>query len=146
VVDNEGGAKNAWEGINLRDPNEYIEREETVHRLKAHLNTAHVILVRSPPMSGKTSLAQLLEKDYRQNHEAELSLQKKSLRVLRLSMLWMGSSGGHWTFEKRFFDLVGRTSWEDFIAECDKVKTILIVDEAQVGPVLDPTRSLSISL
>ena len=75
-------------------------------------------------MSGKTSLAQLLEHHF---------LKDSTLRVIRISLLWMGSVDGPWTFEEEFKVLVGGTTWHEFVRECHFIPTVLIVDEVQVS-------------
>ncbi|CAB5358561.1 unnamed protein product [Rhizophagus irregularis] len=55
-----------------------------------------------------------------------------SIRVIRISILWMGNPSGSWTFESGFQRLMGIT-WEKFQEECDYIKTIFIVDEVQAN-------------
>jgi hypothetical protein len=51
-------------------------------------------------------------------------------RVIRISLLW--ELNVNWdTFGEKWKNIVG-ISWEEWISQCRKVKTILIVDEAQL--------------
>ncbi|CAG8541275.1 4989_t:CDS:2, partial [Paraglomus brasilianum] len=94
-------------------------REQTLNRLLECVLKERVILVHSPPMTGKTALTQLFE---------HYLLQSRS-RVFRISLLWMERSNSSWTFEKRFEDLMKMT-WDGFLDQCGK-ETFLIVDEVQ---------------
>ncbi|CAG8640055.1 11396_t:CDS:1 [Paraglomus brasilianum] len=82
-----------------------------------------VLLIRSPPMAGKTSLAQLLEK--------HLLEEQPGTRVFRISLLWMEADDPGWTFSDRFRWLMGNIGWRQFVSECSRIETILIVDEVQ---------------
>ena len=73
-------------------------------------------------MSGKTSLSQLLER---------YLLTTPNVRIFRISILWMGLPNGSWAFEDGFSELMGVT-WQDFVKECQDIKTVLILDEVQV--------------
>ena len=127
ALDSEGGAVNTYEGIDLNNPEMIIcYREETVQRLVKDLHIQRVLLVRSPPMAGKTSLAQLLELHL-------LSTTKTKARVFRISILWLRKlSSEPWTFEEQFKTIMNGTSWDTFLMECNSVMTYLIVDEVQV--------------
>jgi len=118
----EGGAVNAYEGIDINNP-DICSREETLRKLVETLRNERVLLVRSPPMAGKTSLAQLLEKHL---------LQDNTIRVFRISLLWLRRVGEPWVFEVQFKKLMNGTSWAQFVEECKFIKTFLIVDEVQV--------------
>lgn len=111
----------AYEGIDLLSPDICL-RERTIERLEEKIYHVGALLVRSPPMSGKTSLSQLLEQHLIKNLQ---------IRVFRISVLWMGFPSESWTFEEKFHLLMGVT-WIKFREECAYIKTVLIVDEAQV--------------
>jgi hypothetical protein len=117
----EGNRVGNYEGIDLCS-SDICRREPTIQKLVNKINDAGFLLVRSPPMSGKTSLGQLLEQ-----HLAKDS----SIRVIRISLLWMGTSSGSWTFKEGFQRLMDIT-WERFQEECVHIKTIFIIDEVQV--------------
>lgn len=53
------------------------------------------------------------------------------IRVFRISVLWMGFPSESWTFEEKFH-LLMEVTWIKFGEECTYIKTVLIVDEAQV--------------
>lgn len=119
----EGRGVNTYEGIDINNP-DICPREETLRKLVEKLNEEGVLLVRSPPMAGKTSLAQLLE---------QYLLRDNTIRVFRISLLWLRRVGGEpWTFEERFKELMNGTTWSQFVDECKLIKTFLIVDEVQV--------------
>ncbi|CAG8635867.1 5993_t:CDS:1, partial [Paraglomus brasilianum] len=82
-----------------------------------------VLLIRSPPMAGKTSLAQLFEKHLLEEHPGT--------RVFRISLLWMEADNPEWTFSDRFRWLMGNIGWRQFVSESSRIETILIVDEVQ---------------
>ncbi|PKC15985.1 hypothetical protein RhiirA5_407558, partial [Rhizophagus irregularis] len=117
----EGDGANSYEGIDLSSP-DICKREQTIHKLVKKIEKTRFLLIRSPPMFGKTSLAQLLDQHL---------VKDSSIRVIRISILWMGNPSGSWTFESGFQRLMGIT-WEKFQEECDYIKTIFIVDEVQM--------------
>ncbi|OZJ01515.1 hypothetical protein BZG36_05572 [Bifiguratus adelaidae] len=119
-----------YEGIDVDDKAKFIARDEIVTRLLNDLSTYRIMIVRSPPMTGKSSLAQLVEKRLKDQIEADTSGMPK--RVFLLSMLSMGRGTGDWTFAEQFQKLMGGVSWDEFVVECIRVETYLIVDEAQV--------------
>ena len=82
-----------YEGVNLSDPT-ICKRIPTITKLIDHLTKMHVLLIRSPPMVGKTSLAQLLEKYLLEEHPR--------MRVFRISLLWMEDDNPEWTFSVQF--------------------------------------------
>ncbi|CAG8657103.1 3496_t:CDS:2, partial [Paraglomus occultum] len=111
-----------YEGVNLFDPT-ICKRIPTIKKLLERLNNMRVLLIRSPPMAGKTSLAQLLEKHLLEEHTGT--------RVFRISLLWMEDDNPEWTFSDRFRWLMGNTGWRQFVFESSCTDTILIVDEVQ---------------
>ena len=111
-----------YEGINISDPI-ICQRAFTVNKLKECLFKEKIILIRSPPMAGKTSLAQLLEK--------QLLTDCPDMRIIRISLLWMEDDDPNWKFSDRFSWLMGGTGWHQFVAECSYIETVLIVDEVQ---------------
>jgi hypothetical protein len=117
----EGNRVGNYEGIDLNS-SDICRREPTIQKLVNKINEAGFLLVRSPPMSGKTSLGQLLE---------DQLLKEPKIRVIRISLLWMGNPSEDWTFEKEFLRLMGIT-WKTFQEECVHIKTIFIIDEVQV--------------
>lgn len=108
------------EGISLTDP-DISQRSELVSHLAKSLEQKKVILVRAPPYSGKTSLAQLLE-----NYLVNSS---KQYRVIRVSLLWGSSVGRKWeynTFGEVWEKIVG-VDWYSWVGQCEKIPSILIV-------------------
>ncbi len=114
-----------FEGIKFSDTEFFFsDRKETLIKIINRLDVANAILVRSPPMAGKTALSQLLERFL-------LDTPQRPFRVFRVSMLWMNAAGKGWDFEEQFKRLLC-TSWSDFILECASIETYLICDEIQV--------------
>ncbi|CAJ0626382.1 4649_t:CDS:2 [Entrophospora sp. SA101] len=72
-------------------------------------------------MAGKTSLAQLLEK--------QLLTDCPDMRIIRISLLWMEDDDPNWKFSDHFSWLMRGTGWHQFVAECSHIETVLIVDE-----------------
>ncbi|GBC03499.1 hypothetical protein RclHR1_05150009 [Rhizophagus clarus] len=116
----EGDRVGNYEGIDLNS-SDICSREQTIQKLVDKIFKVGFLLVRSPPMSGKTSLGQLLEQHLVKN---------SSIRVIRISLIWMGIPTIPWTFEEEFQRLMGIT-WKKF-HECVYIKTIFIVDEVQM--------------
>ena len=114
-----------YEGVNLEDET-VCKRRGTIRKLLDSLSKRHILLIRSPPMVGKTALAQLLEYYLLNSNEGH------DKRVLRISLLWMsaGKSDKGFLFEDEFQKLMC-VGWTDFLSECNRVETILIVDEVQ---------------
>jgi hypothetical protein len=79
----EGERVDNYEGIDLNSP-DICRRDQTIQKLVEKINKAGFLLVRSPLMSGKTSLGQLLEQHL---------VKDSSIRVIRISLLWMGNPG-----------------------------------------------------
>ncbi|UZO19713.1 uncharacterized protein OCT59_010986 [Rhizophagus irregularis] len=80
----EGDGANSYEGIDLSSP-DICKREQTIHKLVKKIEKTRFLLIRSPPMFGKTSLAQLLDQHL---------VKDSSIRVIRISILWMGNPSG----------------------------------------------------
>ncbi|CAG8723858.1 14412_t:CDS:2 [Gigaspora margarita] len=118
-----------YEGLDLDNIDGICQRKETINRLLSDLFEKRIILVRSPPMAGKTSLAQLLE--YNILHSDEFN--NGSRCVFRISLMWMIKRGMEWTFAEGFKMLM-KMEWGEFIELCrySKFETILIIDEVQL--------------
>ncbi|RHZ86763.1 hypothetical protein Glove_46g66 [Diversispora epigaea] len=114
------------EGISLTDP-DISMRPGIIPSLIKDLMQKRVILVRSPPYSGKTSLAQLLENYLVQSQDFS------KYRVIRISMIW-GSfvkMKCNWeTFGTVWEKIIG-VSWVEWIGQCGSIPSILIMDEVQ---------------
>ncbi|PKC64275.1 hypothetical protein RhiirA1_462635 [Rhizophagus irregularis] len=121
ILATEGERVGTYEGINLNSP-DICHREQTIQKLVEKISKVGFLLVRSPPMSGKTSLGQLLEQHL---------VKDPNIRVIRISLLWMGIPSGTWTFEEEFERLMSIT-WKKFQDECGHIRTIFIVDEVQM--------------
>ncbi|RIB01765.1 hypothetical protein C2G38_2229733 [Gigaspora rosea] len=116
----------AYEGVDLT-LGTVCKRESTINRLLECLLERHIILVRSPPMAGKTALAQLFEYSLLQSDEVKKGLK----RVFRISLLWTERrSNESWTFAERFKELMNMT-WYEFFEKCGITTTFLIIDEVQ---------------
>ncbi|KAJ3269127.1 hypothetical protein HDV01_001861, partial [Terramyces sp. JEL0728] len=84
------------EGISLKSAN-VVKRQETVDEIISNLKQSGVLLIKSPPMTGKTSLATLVADYLCQCKDDEKKL------VINLSMLNFGSKSYSWDFEKLFY-------------------------------------------
>ncbi|CAG8640461.1 10806_t:CDS:2, partial [Racocetra persica] len=118
-----------YEGLDLTHIDNICQRKQTINRLIDDLLKKRIILVRSPPMAGKTSLAQLLEHNILQSDEG-----KNGLRcVFRISLMWMVKRGMEWTFAEGFKTLMNM-EWGEFIQLCrhTDIDVVLIVDEVQL--------------
>ncbi|RHZ84668.1 hypothetical protein Glove_78g162 [Diversispora epigaea] len=114
------------EGISLTDPDISV-RPEIIPSLIKDLMQKKIILVRSPPYSGKTSLAQLLENYLVQSQDF------LEYRVIRISLLWASAVGMrcNWeTFGTVWEKIIG-VSWIEWIGQCKSIPSILIMDEIQ---------------
>ncbi|KAI8891600.1 hypothetical protein BC833DRAFT_626683, partial [Globomyces pollinis-pini] len=117
------GNTTQFEGIKFTDTEfVYSDRKETLIKIMNRLDASNAILVRSPPMAGKTALSQLLERFLLESYP------QRQFRVFRCSMLWMHVEG--WDFKDQFKKLYC-VSWADFLEECRKIETYLICDEIQ---------------
>ncbi|RKP21575.1 hypothetical protein ROZALSC1DRAFT_27030 [Rozella allomycis CSF55] len=107
------------EGVGLQEP-WITKRRETCEEIYNKMKHTFALLIRSPPGSGKSSLAVLLEDYY---------LQKK-VRVIRISMLWSMRRKyiKPYNFEELFFNAIGIT-FQEWIEECETVESVLILDE-----------------
>nr|CAG8484993.1 8278_t:CDS:2 [Entrophospora candida] len=87
-----------------------------------------IILIRSPPYSGKTSLAQLLE-----NYLVK-SQEYAKYRVIRISMLWASAVKMRCTWETfgMVWEKIIGVSWIEWIGQCESTPSILIMDEASL--------------
>jgi len=111
------------EGVNINDPDVSL-RFDIIPPLIKDLIDKKVILVRAPPFSGKTSVAQILE------HNLVNAPEFSNYRVIRISLLW-GINFNWDTFGEKWKSVVG-ISWEEWITQRRAIPTILILDEAQL--------------
>jgi len=115
------------EGVKLDGSVFLTMRHETIQKLEKVLEMRNVILIRSPPYSGKTSLCKLLESHFSQNGIFAYAISPLGLRI---------------SDDTKFNTLLeevtpfGLEKW--FGKEDDQIK-ILIIDEAQM---LYPYRDL----
>ncbi|CAB4441696.1 unnamed protein product [Rhizophagus irregularis] len=115
------------EGVNINDPDISL-RFDIIPSLVKDLMDKNVILVRAPPFSGKTSLAQILE--YNLVHAPEFL----NHRIVRVSMIWgqqVGVENCYDSFRELWKRIIG-IDWFDWLGQCRYIETILIIDEAQL--------------
>ncbi|RHZ52590.1 hypothetical protein Glove_460g69 [Diversispora epigaea] len=115
------------EGVSLTDPDTSM-RSDIIPSLIKDLMQKKTILVQSPPYSGKTSLAQLLENCLVQSQEFS------DYRVIRISFLWASAvkMECNWeTFGMVWEKIIG-VSWIEWIGQCKSIPSILIMDEVQM--------------
>ncbi|OZJ01465.1 hypothetical protein BZG36_05586, partial [Bifiguratus adelaidae] len=110
-----------FEGIEIKEESQSITRTETVLKLLDRIRMARFVVVQSPPMTGKTSLALLTERHLRTTHN------ESDLRVVRIFGAWYTSLD----FDTLFRRVMGNTSWTQFVGECQIINTVFILDEAQ---------------
>ena len=123
MLANDLEANSTNEGVNLNDPDINL-RFDIISPLIKDLLSKKVILVRAPPFSGKTSIAQILEQSLVKAPEFS------HYRVIRISCLWR--AGIHWdNFGEQWKSIVG-VSWKEWMYQCEKITSILIIDEAQL--------------
>ncbi|CAG8679291.1 1176_t:CDS:2, partial [Ambispora gerdemannii] len=116
-----------FEGISLTDP-DISHRFEKTSSLIKDLIKKKVLLIRAPPYSGKTSMAQLME------YHLVSSSEYSKYRVIRISMLWGSAVGVNCSWET-FGELWKRVigiSWIEWVGQCQQIPTILILDEVQL--------------
>ncbi|RGB29580.1 hypothetical protein C1646_672365 [Rhizophagus diaphanus] len=115
------------EGISLTDP-DTNQRSAFVSSLAEKLEKKRVILFRAPLYSGKTSLAQLLENYLVVNNSS------KSLRVIRVSLLWGSSVGKKCEYDTfcEVWKMIIGVEWYEWVGQCEKIPTVLIIDETQM--------------
>ncbi|RHZ80840.1 hypothetical protein Glove_131g40 [Diversispora epigaea] len=115
------------EDVSLTDP-DISMRSEIILSLIKDLMQKKIIFIRSPPYSGKTSLAQLLENYLVQSQDFS------EYRVIRISMLWASvvKMKCNWnTFGTVWKNIIG-VSWLEWIGQCKSIPSILIMDEVQM--------------
>ncbi|CAB4438790.1 unnamed protein product [Rhizophagus irregularis] len=115
------------EGVNINDPDISL-RFDIISSLVKDLMDKKVILVRAPPFSGKTSLAQILE--YNLVHAPEFL----NHRIVRVSMIWgqsVGLENCYDSFGELWKRIIG-IDWFDWLEQCRYIETILIIDEVQL--------------
>ncbi|RGB43525.1 hypothetical protein C1646_737945 [Rhizophagus diaphanus] len=115
------------EGVNVNDPDISL-RFDIIPPLVRDLLDKKVILVRAPPFSGKTSLAQILE--YNLVHAPEF----KNRRIIRISMIWGHAVGVENCFDsfRELWNKIIGIDWFEWLGQCRFIETILIIDEAQL--------------
>jgi hypothetical protein len=88
-----------------------------VQRVVSLLNLHKIILIRSPPYTGKTSLAQLLERHLRAN-------KKNNEVVIRLSFLGARATTKFPTFDS-FWEYHTGATWSDWLYRKEPITLIL---------------------
>lgn len=112
------------EGIELENPDAYISlREDTVKTVCGFLEKNNIILIRSPPYSGKTSLAILLK-----NHFKKIKAPNEE--IIQVTFLSIGAKAEYKTFEDFWIKNTGK-SWDEWLFR--KEPTTIIIDEGQNG-------------
>ncbi|CAG8434168.1 8461_t:CDS:2 [Funneliformis mosseae] len=117
------------EGISLTHP-DTNQRSDLVSCLAKRLEEKRVILVQAPPYSGKTLLSQLLENYLVVNSSKLLRGLRVSLALLLLWGLSVGKNCEYDTFCEVWEKIVG-VEWCEWVGQCRKVPSILIIDEVQ---------------
>ena len=92
-------SRNENEGVGLNEP-KIVKRTATIQTLLAHLRKRNILLIKGPPMTGKTSMATLMA-----NFLFENAIEKTL--VINLSMVDFAQRGKDWKFE----DLLSKRNW-----------------------------------
>ncbi|GAM23040.1 hypothetical protein SAMD00019534_062150 [Acytostelium subglobosum LB1] len=108
------------EGITIGSRNT-LPRHNTVKKLYDYVSKHHLVLLRAPPFSGKTSITQLLEQFIIDNHG--------DTYVRRYSFVWSQKSNED--FETSWEHFAG-TSWNAITSLASEHPVFLIVDETQL--------------
>ncbi|EEY65446.1 Crinkler (CRN) family protein [Phytophthora infestans T30-4] len=114
------------EGIDLKDPRT-LSRATLTADIIRRLEETHVLLVKSPPMTGKTSLATLVSRSLVDRH----TIDNKKMVLFNLSAL---STHENETFEENFKKQC-EMDWKNAVATLPtqaKCMVYLVVDEVQV--------------
>ncbi|KAJ3405849.1 hypothetical protein HDU80_000681 [Chytriomyces hyalinus] len=101
-----------------------VAREEAVTNILGVFQNNYPLLIKSPPMSGKTSMANLI------SHRLKTTAREKCL-ILKVSMLNLTRHGTGRRFESAFEEEV-RVKWGDLPRLARNRKIYLIFDEVQV--------------
>ncbi|CAG8533252.1 10188_t:CDS:2, partial [Acaulospora morrowiae] len=73
-------------------------REETVMRIDQFVQSNHVIFVRAPPFTGKTSLCILLEKYYRKKGTFVTHICFLGVEDMPFEEFWVNETGKSWKY------------------------------------------------
>ena len=111
------------EGINL-DSRKTLKRTATTARIVSHLEKTSVLLIKSPPMTGKTSMAALVA-DYLYANATEKYL------IINISMLDFSLTGSNWDFERAFEETLD-IKWRDLASIMKHRVVYFIFDEVQI--------------
>ncbi|KAG2759050.1 hypothetical protein PC129_g22282 [Phytophthora cactorum] len=114
------------EGVNLKDP-QTLSRATLTADIIRRLEETHVLLVKSPPMTGKTSLAALVGRSLVVRH----TIDNKKMDLFNFSAL---STHKNETFEENFKKQC-EIDWKDAVATFPtqpNCVVYLVVDEVQV--------------
>ncbi|KAI9349718.1 hypothetical protein BDR26DRAFT_852662 [Obelidium mucronatum] len=101
-----------------------VLREETVTNILERFRQSNPLLIKSPPMSGKTSMATLI------SHHLKTRATEKCL-IINLSMVDLSSRGEGWQFKSAFEEQLG-VKWSDLFLIVKNRIVYLIFDEVQV--------------
>ena len=118
------------EGVTIGD-NRTVARNETVTSILEVFHENNPLLIKSPPFSGKTSMATLI------SHRLKTVTTEKCL-IIKLSILDLSRRGTDWIFESAFEEEVG-VKWSDLPMLAKKRRIYLIFDEVQV--IYQPTNA-----
>ena len=118
-----GDSRSGNEGIYLKET-KIVRREATIETLLAQLEKKKVLLIKSPPMTGKTSMATLIADSLVKNAT-------EKILVISLSMVDFAQRGSDWKFEDCFRKELG-FYWDDIFNYSKFRRIYLIIDEVQL--------------
>lgn len=112
-----------YEGLNINSE-KAVKRYEQSKKIIEKLEAVKVLLIKSPPMSGKTSMASLVSNLLVENA-------KSKILVINISMVDFALDGENWKFEDSFGKMLG-IRWAD-LRDISKNRDIyLVLDESQI--------------
>ena len=111
------------EGIYLKET-KIVRRAATVKSLLDQLEITRVLLIKSPPMTGKTSMATLIA-------DSLFRSAPEKILIINLSMVDFAQRGPDWKFGDCFQGELG-FSWADMFNYAKFRKIYLIIDEVQL--------------
>ncbi|KAJ3193113.1 hypothetical protein HK101_005403 [Irineochytrium annulatum] len=117
------GSRADSEGIHMESKT-IVKRVGAVNAIIENLLKNNVLLVKSPPMTGKTSMATLV------GNALHAAAVEKTL-IMKISMVQLSRIDNNWEFQKAF-DAVTKCKWSDLVPLSSQRLVYLIFDEVQL--------------
>lgn len=122
------GVRDSWvsyEGINIKS-SKILHRSDVTTAIIKQLENKKVILIKSPPMTGKTSMATLIAHELEEKYTKSIP---KAL-ILNFSMAQFAGTSSNFNFEYEF-EAMFKFSWSELNRISERRLIFLIIDEAQ---------------